>query len=678
MEQTRRCGFLDVPFGRLPVGCFGTAAVRACLSLCLLLTPILLCAQAQGPLTLEQVRNLINIGAPDATVAHEIQTRGVAFTPDRELLAQFERQRAGTKTLAALRDFLPMLDEAKKQIPQVLRTIYSALDQGNPISVRASMSNDLANNTAKLDMICKPFTYRAHYVEAIIERPQKRFEVRVHVLFKPLEERAYLLWFGVSGGSFQLQDVGDPPEDWFQPQLSAAEQIVRKFVYAVNAGRNDVAQQIVTSGLVLNLGSSKALAAIRSSQISQVSTQQLGIYYYKGLKIRNEISVHETGKLCCSTYAFLLEPLPGDPKIVAWNDGGGGNGYVEDVTLEYATLKRFGISATPPTQSQAANTQPSPAPTQQGEEKRFPAGTWGGTLFQPGFGSYPSMVTLDGSGNGRIELESLKCGGPLTLLEQRGATYVFKHDFEYGSCERGGTTNIEIRSDGALDFKWFRPNGALAVYGVLKASPPSSAQPQDHYVNEGDAAEYLDLAPDGKFIWRVGGRDFTGTYELSSGIVTLRFPPVGATAHGKLENGRFNCCLSNGLDPTASALIDDESKNWVKQGESQPAPSAQQGDGVRFNVRHRHKPGFISTPQGAGITFCSGVLTIDKGAVQYYCTQPDVGKNRCERVTITEIKEVKYQENGLRIAARGGSWDFSLDDQAQLVAAHDAVAATIK
>ena len=37
---------------------------------------------------LEQVRNLINVGAPDATVAHEIQTRGLAFTPDRELLAQ--------------------------------------------------------------------------------------------------------------------------------------------------------------------------------------------------------------------------------------------------------------------------------------------------------------------------------------------------------------------------------------------------------------------------------------------------------------------------------------------------------------------------------------------------------------------------------------------------------------
>lgn len=565
MEQTQRWELLAVLLGRVRFDCYGTAGRRVCLSLCLLLIPLYLCAQAQSPLTLEQVRNLISIGAPDATVAHEIQTRGISFTPDRELLTRFESQHAGAKTLAALRDFLPMLDEAKKQIPQLLQTIYSALDQGNPLSVHNLMSNELANNTAKLDTICKPFTYRSHYVEGVIERPQKRFEVRVHVLFKPLDERVYLLWFGLSGTGFQLQDVGDPPTDWFQPQLTAAEQVVRKFVYAANAGRNDVVQQIVTPGLVANLGSSKSLSAIRSSQISQVSTQQLGLFYYKGVKIRNEIWIHENGKLCCATYVFLAEPGVGDPKIVAWSGGNGGNGYEsEDAALEYSTLKRFGISAQPPAEPQTAK------------------------------------------------------------------------------------------------------------------APPSSAQPQDHYVNEGNAAEYLDLGPDGKFIWRVGGRDFTGTYEFSSGIVTLRFPPVGATAHGKLENGRFNCCLSNGLDPTASALIDDESKNWVKQGESQPTPSAQQGDGVRFNVRHRHKPGFISTPQGAGITFCSGVLTIDKGAVQYYCTQPDVGKNRCERVTITEIKEVKYQENGLRIAARGGSWDFFLDDQAQLVAAHDAVAATIK
>jgi hypothetical protein len=40
------------------------------------------------------------------------------------------------------------------------------------------------------------------------------------------------------------------------------------------------------------------------------------------------------------------------------------------------------------------------------------------------------------------------------------------------------------------------------------------------------------LGHDGAFFWKMGGRDFTGSYKTSEGILTLRFPPVGATARG--------------------------------------------------------------------------------------------------------------------------------------------------
>lgn len=460
-----------IPRQRTCLTCLGLLLVALSLSL---ITAKPVAGQVQAPLTLEQVRDLISIGAPDATVAHEIQTRGLAFTPDHQLLQQLEKQRAGAKTLAAVRDLVPMLDDAKKQIPGILQTIYSALDQGNPSAVHVSVSNEVENNSAKLDAICKPFTYRAHYIEAITERPNRRYEVRTHVLFKPLDERAYVLWFGVSGGTFQLQDVTDPPDDWFQPQLKSAEEVVRKFVYAVNAGRTDVEQQIVTPSLSARLGSSKTLSAIQSSQISQVSTQQLRIQYYKGFKIGNEIWVHETGKLCCATYTFLLEPIQGALRIVAWTSGRGGDSYeVEDPALEYATLTRFGIAATPPALVEASNVQ--------------------------------------------------------------------------------------------------------------QSSPvPQAAQP------------------------------------------------------------------------------------------------ASEAGVQRFNVRHRHMPGFIVTSQAAGqISYCTGILTVDHGAVQYYCTQPDVAKNRCDRVTISDIRKVKYQGNGLRVVARGGSWDFFFDDQSQLAAAHDAISAIL-
>ncbi|SRR5581483_850861 len=91
-----------------------------------------------------------------------------------------------------------------------------------------------------------------------------------------------------------------------------------------------------------------------------------------------------------------------------------------------------------------------------------------------------------------------------------------------------------------------------------------------HYVNDQNADEYLDLRSDGSFNWAVGGRDFSGSYQANGPVLTLRFPPVGATARGKLISGQFNCCLSNGLGPEETKLIDDESKNWVRRAGTVP------------------------------------------------------------------------------------------------------------
>lgn len=91
------------------------------------------------------------------------------------------------------------------------------------------------------------------------------------------------------------------------------------------------------------------------------------------------------------------------------------------------------------------------------------------------------------------------------------------------------------------------------------------------YVNDQNSAEYLDIKSDGSFAWRVGGRDFGGSYQVSGDVLTLRFPPVGATARGKLVGEQFNCCLSNGLGPAETKLIDDDSKNWVRRGAPSPA-----------------------------------------------------------------------------------------------------------
>ena len=117
----------------------------------------------------------------------------------------------------------------------------------------------------------------------------------------------------------------------------------------------------------------------------------------------------------------------------------------------------------------------------------------------------------------------------------------------------------------------------FVLFGHAQNRPNDSIT--GHYVNDQNGNEYLDLRPDGSFAWRVGGRDFAGSYQLSGSVLILRFPPVGATARGKLIGEQFNCCLSNGLGPVETKLIDDESKNWVRRGALSPASEQNSSSG---------------------------------------------------------------------------------------------------
>jgi len=331
--------------------------------------------QGQPPLTLEQIKKLVSIKAPDGAVAREIQQRGLAFTPSRETFSQMQTAGAGVATLSALNEFLPMLDEAKREIPRLLQVVYPALDQGNPNAARSSISADLFSNPSKLDRICKPFSYRAHYIEAIIERPQRHFEALVHVLSKPMEERVYVLSFGIAGSKFQLAEVRDPDNEWFQNRITEAEQLVRKFIYAANAQRSDVEEQCVSPSLVRYLGSSRALKQIQSAPIVGVgSNEPTRVTYYKGLKIRANFVIRRE-RTAGEVYTFLLDRINDQEKIVAWTQGEGQEGYnPEDFRLEFATLQRFGISAPPPNEpapdQEVANT-PAASPVPQKETLTF-------------------------------------------------------------------------------------------------------------------------------------------------------------------------------------------------------------------------------------------------------------------------------------------------------------------
>jgi len=71
------------------------------------LLPAALHGQATPPLTLDQVQSLLKIGAPDATIANEVQSRGISFQPSLALLIELQREGAGDQTLAVLRKLIP-------------------------------------------------------------------------------------------------------------------------------------------------------------------------------------------------------------------------------------------------------------------------------------------------------------------------------------------------------------------------------------------------------------------------------------------------------------------------------------------------------------------------------------------------------------------------------------------
>ena len=200
-------------------------------------------------------------------------------------------------------------------------------------------------------------------------------------------------------------------------------------------------------------------------------------------------------------------------------------------------------------------------------------------------------------------------------------------------------------------------------------APVPDAQPDDpvsgHYVNDQNVSEYLDLGSAGKFSWRVGGRDFVGSYQISEDTLILRFPPVGATARGKLDAGRFNCCLSNGLGPEETKLIDDESKNWVRQGESQsvqPQPAAASPGQITFSVRHRHST-FFNFQTSDVESYCSGTLSVSPdGTVAYDCSQTEDPSGRCEHLSFApgSLKQAKIGFAGsLHLESKTqGKFDF--------------------
>ena len=254
----------------------------------------------------------------------------------------------------------PPIVLARREIPGIVSRVYAALDDGNPLSLRPVLSERAKNDFQVFDAICKPYTYRAHYIENIIERPENRFEVRVRVLVKPTDERAYVLVFVNKGGSFVLDAVGDPPESWFAEDKERAIEVARQFVYAAKAGKADVLSKLAPAGMdVTGFVTDKCWRQF----FYDVGDVRAGaeLESFKGLKVKVTMNLDLAGvfgwKGIGSSY-FYVERVEDDYKIVAADPRGNTFGFymplegcrdlthfakVEDPNLEARTLARFNL-----------------------------------------------------------------------------------------------------------------------------------------------------------------------------------------------------------------------------------------------------------------------------------------------------------------------------------------------
>jgi hypothetical protein len=130
----------------------------------------------------------------------------------------------------------------------------------------------------------------------------KKFEARVRVLFKPFEEKAQVFTFHPNRGTFLLIQMGNDP---LALETEAAKEAGRQFIFAVRAGKWDVASRYAPPHLPINKMRApeweEYFGKITSAQVSSVEIiADHGILLLVGVDVRS-YSSHLPD--------FLVDPL---------------------------------------------------------------------------------------------------------------------------------------------------------------------------------------------------------------------------------------------------------------------------------------------------------------------------------------------------------------------------------
>lgn len=239
----------------------------------------------------------------------------------------------------------PTLDDAKRAIPKVLDRVYSALNDGRPRDVAPFVSQNIANDVGTLDHLCQPFTYRAHYLASVIERPDGTFLARERVLFKPFKEKARFMFFQQSSGRFFLVAVRD---DNFAQELEDAKEAARQFIFAARAGEWGVVSRYASPHLPIETLKEPDWATYLAG-MTKAEVDSSEIIADRGIMLRLTVSVRGAGVWAP---AFLVDPETGrivkafyvvPMGFMSATSGAPSRDGITDPEIEIEELKRFGL-----------------------------------------------------------------------------------------------------------------------------------------------------------------------------------------------------------------------------------------------------------------------------------------------------------------------------------------------
>lgn len=250
-----------------------------------------------------------------------------------------------------------IVKDAREQLPQVLESIFMALDRGEP-ATSDHIHRNLVSNSRLLNSLCPPDRHEAYYIASVNSLESGRVRAKVHHLSNTMRERVYSLDFTVTDSRLILSDakVGNRwTRQLMRQSLEEATLRIRRFInaierrlYHIEEDEPSTIESLTTEGFredFRRLGRWERLLKGKhitgSISINSRLVRAHGIR--PSLEVKVPIGRHSDKEVV--RYRVGFAEVNGQLKIVALRDYRG-RIAVRDPELPKHLARRFGLSGT--------------------------------------------------------------------------------------------------------------------------------------------------------------------------------------------------------------------------------------------------------------------------------------------------------------------------------------------